>query len=278
MPSLGAAIVNNRDLGGPGIGLTVTRILGPHVAPNSTYYDVEIPGRWGRSLLDLEPTSSPKIIEIQGYILAPSAATLDARIETLQAFLGRGLLEVRTYHSTTKVFYARATEKSVQVSDPQKLSRHADVRIILICEDPNAYQRLSESSGLWSSTQRAEIPIRSVHVSGVIRVWGACTNPTITIYDAGGVAMLSLPLTVTLTDDTHTLIVDNLNGNILKSVSGGTPSDIINTALVNPLHTFPLYVDPFWGDPEYGVYPTWGVSNLSTNAGAQFFYREISLT
>lgn len=249
--SLPAIYLNDRDL--TGVGFFVSSIQGLRDGASMRYAVAAAPGMAGNLLLSPQPQMGSRIITVNGYVRAASAAGLVAIYDELQERLQAGDIEVRTIDQPDRVLVCRYRDRTLTPLPPQFVSRIHQCAFTLEAPDPLWYDRdpIQVSA---AATLKVRCPIGTAPVWPVLQIMGAASNPVITLRNAAGDVVTTMTLTVTL-NSTDYLVIDCGAGTITKYASGVATDGL-------PLLTagdFPV-LSPEDADFVTAAYPTLEVS------------------
>lgn len=261
-----ALYVNNTDL--ETLGFKVLRVRGLGDPLTQRLPTVAVPGRAGRFALGTRAGDvSPRTVTVTLTIRPrTSLAALEAAVVQLYALCGGGLVELRDVRDPAKVAYGQLAGGEDVAFDPQYLASDPASTITLRfnCDDPARYAVAPTVLAL--STTRTKCLLGSLPVAPQLRLFGAATNPTVTLRNAAGIALATMGFTITLAA-TDFLTIDCDTGVIQKSVSG-TVTDAYST-WTTKTDGF-LLLDPHDGDPVLGDGPT---LEISAGTGEATFWR-----
>lgn len=212
-------------------------------------------GRFG-GVGGVAPSVAPRLLTLRGKIVT-SANTVTARVQAedkIKDLFGNGGLltvELRDDIAPAREIDAYCEALTIQPFGHPLLAVAATVDCRLVAPDALWRETAGTVVGVPATATRYAIPLGTAPSTPMLRVFGSATNPTVTIRDSGGIAQVTLALTVTLTGDEF-LEVDCATGVITK-VSSGTRTNGISLLTSG---TFPFRLDPAWGDQPAGVFPT----------------------
>ncbi len=217
MPSAPTVLyLNNYDTSR--LGLVVTRYEGQEGMPSRDAITAPLLGRVGRVVLDGRPTVGVRTLLLPGVISGDTVAIRQANFRALKERLGRGLLEVRFIDQPLVMYQARLTRCTEAPGDGgQAIEPTLRLTIELECQDAYAYETSRQLVAL--TTTPVRLPLGDAPSPLVIRIFGAATDPVLTLRHANGRVLQTMGLTVTLGANDYVEINSDL-GTIVRSVAG----------------------------------------------------------
>jgi hypothetical protein len=250
------------------LGFRVVRVRGMGDPLGQRVPTTAVPGRAGRLAVSTRAGEvSPRTVTVTLTIRPrTSLADLEAAMVKLYALCGGGLVELREARDPGKALVGYLAGGEDLPYDPQYLAADPASLVTLrfTCDDPARYAVSPTLVGL--ATSRAACPLGPLPVAPILRIFGAVTNPTVSIRTAGGVLRQTMGFTIALAA-TDWLEVNCETGVIQKSVSG-VVSDAYGTWTTKS-DGF-LVLDPHDGDPVTGTGPT---LELSGGSGEACYWR-----
>ncbi len=178
-------------------------------------------GSLGAVVTTTEPDSPLRQLVVSGILRGSNNADAQTKLEALLNWCSRGALEIRTAHSTSRLYVGRLSGTSLPLLDPSFLSDTAKGSLTFDLTTPYQLECLPRTYSITTtgSTGRVALLLGTGTSRPIIQIRGAATNPKLTLYDAFGVAVSEMNFTITLGADDF-LGIDCLTRKVTKSVSG----------------------------------------------------------
>ncbi len=230
------------------LGLVVSRWEGADVG-DRTDIKAEVFRRAGSVLLDGRPRVSARKLTVEATMLHDTVALRQVAMKNLAERLNRGTVEIRFIDEPDLVYLARLQQLT---PDPPNAGQTVEpllrVRVELECANPYRYEVGSQLVAVTMTPVR--LPLGTAPSPLIVRVYGATTNPTLTLRHANGTALGTLGLSIVLDTDDWIEINSDL-GTLTKSV-GGEESEAYDALLSGDF----LVADPLDGDSTLDGGPT----------------------
>lgn len=209
--------------------------------PRPKYGEVSPVGRMGSIATVRGLTWEPRRLRLGVQTTNATATTLAAGRLAVDAWHKalQGLLEVETIDAPGRVCYGVFEGGAVDTFGIKLLSPLLQSVGEIVCRDPRYFDRSPVSVSAAAAT-RVAIPVGSAPGVVKIIVYGAATNPTVTLRDRNGATIAQMRFTVTL-GATESLVIDPRATWPVTKMTAGVASDAFST--LNILDTL-LTVDP----------------------------------
>lgn len=241
------------------LGLVVSRFDGAEGAPERQAVTAPLLNRAGSAVIDGRPRIQNRSLLLPGVITGATVALRQTYLRTLKERLCRGLLEIRFVDQPGYVYLARLRRITDAPSDGgQSLSPSLPLTIELECQDPYIYETGRQIVALGTTPVR--LPLGTAPSPAIIRLYGAATNPVITLRHANGTVLGTLGFTVTLGSNDY-LEIDGDACTVQRSV-GGSVSEGLSLLTSGDF----LVLDPGDGDTSLDGGPTLEVSSGTGDA------------
>lgn len=241
--------------GGPGItGWADGLALKPSLAT--------LPGRAGALVLQSSVgPSDPRQVVVSGTLRGATVAALIAARKELKARCSAGLVELRFADDSAVALLGYCTGMAASGISPMLLRPWCELALTFTCPDPYAYTKSPTVVGFGASA--IPCPLGSGPVAPLLRIFGAATNPVVTLRNAVGAALATAGFTITLGANDY-LEADCGAMQVSKCVAGTITRD--DTLLTSGNF---LTLDPTDGGYGTATWPT-----LEVSAGtAEAIYR-----
>lgn len=218
---------------------------------------VQVPGRAGSFLASRQPIVSPRRVSVAGELKAATLALLLANQEELARRALNGVVELTFGDDLTKKAIARCRSFNTGGVFPHFVSLSRIIVMDFECFDPYRYS-IAPSIVTHTSGAASSVPLGTAPSAPVLRIYGAATNPTITLYDGAMNVLQTMAFTLTLAAADY-LEIDCLRQTAIRYNSGVSQGSQLGLlSLVSPSGDF-LRLDP--------AYAVGGELFLATSAG-----------